>query len=169
MIVREIVIPLPLAGGASPADGLGDKLLLVGHLEEDRPPVGPDGVEDELEDLREQGVEVDHVADRLGRLVHHGEVEQAILEPVAHGLGGFQDPRAFAHGHAPEDRRAVVEVGPAQHVDPGGQLALDLGGGVLEQEDRLAQADLVPGPRADWAIAWSFRKVPLAEPRSTTW
>ena len=107
MIVREIVIRSSESAGSLPAHGLGDELAgLV--LEQDRTAVGPDRLEDQLEDLRQERVDVEDVADRLGGPVHDREVGQPLAEPAAGDLGLLEDPRAFARRDAPEDRRAVL-------------------------------------------------------------
>ena len=74
--------PLVGVGRPAPADGLGDELAVV-VLQQDRAPVGADRLEDELEDLGQERVDVEDVADRLGRLVHDREVDQPVLEPAA--------------------------------------------------------------------------------------
>ena len=69
-------------------------------------------------------VDVEDVADRLGRPVHDREVHQPVLEPAAGDVGRLEDARALADGNAPEDRRAVVGAGLAEHVDPRRQVAV---------------------------------------------
>ena len=145
--------PLVGLGRAPPADGLGDELARL-VLEQDRAPVGADRLEDQLEDLGQQRVDVEDVADRLGRPVHDRQVDQPVLEPAAGDVGGLQDARALARRDALEDRRAVVGAGLAEHVDPRRQVALGAPVPLAEEHDRLAELEPVarvaaaPGRRA---------------------
>ena len=146
MIVREIAIRSSASAAPRQRTALGTSSP-SGSLRRIAPRSAPIDSKTSWRICGQEGVDVDDVADRLGRLVHDREVEQAVLEPVADVLGRLEDARALADGDAPEDRRAVVGAGPAEHVDPGGQLAAGLVDRVLEEEDGLAEPDLVA--RAD--------------------
>ncbi len=133
--------PLVGLGGPSPADGLGDELAgLV--AEQDHAAVGADRVENELQNLREQRIDLDDAADRLRRTVHDGQAGEPLLEPLAGRAGGLEDARALVGGDALEDRRTVAGAGQAEQVDAVGQLARGRRGGV-EEHDRLAEPHLV--------------------------
>ena len=139
--------PHPLAGVLDrppPADRPGGQRPLVVE-EQDRAAVGPDRVEDELEDLRQQGVGVEDVADRPGRAVHHREVGQADLEPFAGRFGRGHPLGDVDRRQAPDDRRAVLGPGHGQHVDAVGQVVgRDLDG--VEEQQGGADLHAVAAP-----------------------
>ena len=152
-IVREIVIRSSGSAALAPADGLGDELARL-VLEQDRPAVGADRLEDELEDLRQERVDVEDVADRLGGPVHDREVDQPVLEPAAGDVRGLEDARALARRDAPEDRRAVVGAALASMSTRAVRSRSAAAVPLVEEHHRLAELEPVaraaaaPGRRA---------------------
>ena len=134
--------PLVGVGGIAPADGLGHEVAAL-VLQQDGASVGPDRLEDELENLGQERVDLEDMADRLGGPVHDREADQPLAEPSRRALGLLEDARALARGNAPEDGRAVVGTAPAQQVDPRRQVAPGAGDSLVVEQDRLAELEPV--------------------------
>jgi hypothetical protein len=108
--------------------------------EHDAAPVGRHPVEHEVEDPAEELVDVERVADRHRRPVHHLQAAAGPGEPAVAGVErrGHGDRVVLAdRGH---DVRAVEAVGRDHVVEAGG----DRSGTVRERQHRLADTDSIP-------------------------
>ena len=110
----------------------GDRAAGLVRIEEhDATPVGLDPLENQLHDAVEQLVDVQRMADRQGRAVHHLEIAACAGQPgVLRQVGlGVEDPAAFFLRDGVDDPRWSSSAADGGNVDRTADTAVGLLGG----------------------------------------
>jgi len=132
------------AGGSRPAVAArrGTQRARRRIEEHDAAPVGLDPFEHEVQDPRQQLVDVERVADGEGRPVHHLEVATRPGEPAVVGVAGWRTAgRGALFAERPHDPRAVVGTrrsDDVHHTGRGIRVSVH-----REQQQRAADLNLV--------------------------
>ena len=155
---RDLVAAVGVVAGPPHAGIESPRVRIEEH---DATPVGLDPLENQLHDAVQQLVDVQRMADRQGRAVHHLEIAACPGQPgVLRQVGlGVEDPAAFFLRDGVDDPRLVVGRPRGGDIDGTADTAV----GLLGRARCRASTSPPPAPDRRWPDRCCCTRFPLTK------